>query len=72
MGITPKDVHYAAYSHLHFDHAGAANAFLDGYAHHLRQRGQHALAVHWGAWAGGGMAQFSDAVAAREGFSSGG
>jgi N-acyl homoserine lactone hydrolase len=29
MGITPSDVTHAAYSHLHFDHAGAANFFLD-------------------------------------------
>lgn len=29
MGIAPADVDYAAYSHLHFDHAGAANAFTD-------------------------------------------
>lgn len=27
MGITPADITYAAYSHLHFDHAGAANEF---------------------------------------------
>jgi N-acyl homoserine lactone hydrolase len=27
MGIGPEDVTHAAYSHLHFDHAGAANAF---------------------------------------------
>jgi len=26
MDITPADIRYAAYSHLHFDHAGAANA----------------------------------------------
>lgn len=25
MGVTPEDITYAAYSHLHFDHAGAAN-----------------------------------------------
>jgi N-acyl homoserine lactone hydrolase len=29
MGIGPEDVTHAAYSHLHFDHAGAANAFTD-------------------------------------------
>jgi len=28
MGITPADISYAAYSHLHFDHAGAANAMV--------------------------------------------
>lgn len=27
MGVATADVTYAAYSHLHFDHAGAANAF---------------------------------------------
>jgi N-acyl homoserine lactone hydrolase len=29
MGITPSDVTHAAYSHLHFDHAGAANFFVE-------------------------------------------
>ncbi len=29
MGLTSADVTHAAYSHLHFDHAGAANYFLD-------------------------------------------
>jgi glyoxylase-like metal-dependent hydrolase (beta-lactamase superfamily II) len=29
MGITPADVDHVAYSHLHFDHAGAANAFVE-------------------------------------------
>lgn len=28
MDIRPADIKYVAYSHLHFDHAGAANAFL--------------------------------------------
>ena len=28
MGIGPSDITYAAYSHLHFDHAGAANSFV--------------------------------------------
>ncbi len=27
MNIEPADIEYAAYSHLHFDHVGAANAF---------------------------------------------
>ena len=27
MGLKPSDIDYATYSHLHFDHAGAANAF---------------------------------------------
>ena len=29
MGIEPGDITHAAYSHLHFDHAGAANFFLE-------------------------------------------
>ena len=29
MGLTPADIDFAAYSHLHFDHAGAANAFVE-------------------------------------------
>lgn len=29
MGITPGDISHAAYSHLHYDHAGAANYFLE-------------------------------------------
>jgi len=28
MGITPGDVNYAAFSHLHWDHAGTANSFV--------------------------------------------
>ena len=27
IGLKPSDIDYATYSHLHFDHAGAANAF---------------------------------------------
>ena len=27
LGLTPADIDYAAYSHFHFDHVGAANAF---------------------------------------------
>ena len=27
LGLTPADIDYAAFSHLHWDHAGAANAF---------------------------------------------
>ncbi len=34
----------------------AANAFMDGVAHHLRARGRRAYSVDWGPWAGGGMA----------------
>ncbi|MCR9104188.1 MAG: N-acyl homoserine lactonase family protein [Gammaproteobacteria bacterium] len=30
MDLSASDITYAAYSHLHFDHAGAANFFLDG------------------------------------------
>lgn len=30
MGLQPADIDYAVYSHLHFDHAGAANAFVQG------------------------------------------
>jgi glyoxylase-like metal-dependent hydrolase (beta-lactamase superfamily II) len=30
MSLTPADISHVAYSHLHFDHAGAANAFLEG------------------------------------------
>ncbi|MCB1703536.1 MAG: N-acyl homoserine lactonase family protein [Halioglobus sp.] len=29
MGISPADITYAAYSHLHFDHAGAANELAE-------------------------------------------
>jgi myxalamid-type polyketide synthase MxaE and MxaD len=35
----------------------AANAFMDGVAHARRARGQVALSVNWGPWAGEGMAQ---------------
>lgn len=28
LGVSPADVTHVAYSHLHFDHAGAANAFV--------------------------------------------
>jgi N-acyl homoserine lactone hydrolase len=29
MGLSPADIDLAAYSHLHFDHAGAANHFVE-------------------------------------------
>ena len=29
MGLAPEDIDYVAYSHLHFDHAGAASAFVE-------------------------------------------
>ena len=29
MDLTPKDIDYIAFSHFHFDHVGAANAFTD-------------------------------------------
>lgn len=48
MDITPADIDYAAYSHLHFDHAGAANFFLDSTA--LMQR------TEWEGAFGGGAA----------------
>jgi epothilone polyketide synthase D len=33
----------------------AANAFLDGLAHHRRAAGRSALAINWGYWSGTGM-----------------
>ena len=35
---------------------GAANAFLDAFAHYQRTQGVSALSINWGAWAEAGMA----------------
>lgn len=40
----------------------AANAFLDTLAHHRQARGQPALSINWGAWAGEG---FADSVGGK-------
>jgi acyl carrier protein len=40
----------------------AANAFLDALAHHRKARGQPALSINWGAWAGEG---FADSVGGK-------
>lgn len=46
MGISPADITHVAYSHLHFDHAGAANFFLKSNV--IMQKNE------WGAAFGGG------------------
>ncbi|MBB5134645.1 acyl transferase domain-containing protein/acyl carrier protein, partial [Thermocatellispora tengchongensis] len=43
----------------------AANAYLDALAENRRGRGLTALSVAWGPWAGGGVAQASEATIAR-------
>ena len=43
----------------------AANAYLDALAQNRRARGLPALSVAWGPWAGGGVAQASEATIAR-------
>jgi thioester reductase-like protein len=37
-------------------HYGAANSFLDAFAHYRRSQGLVATTIDWGPWAGGGMA----------------
>ena len=44
IGVEPRDVDFAAYSHFHYDHTGAANAFSD--ATLLIQETEYIAAFH--------------------------
>ena len=43
MGLSPADITHVAFSHLHFDHAGAANSLLQGEIFMQRQEWDAAL-----------------------------
>ena len=42
MGLSPDDIDYIAFSHFHFDHVGAGNAFVN--SHLLIQKTEHEAA----------------------------